>query len=69
MKLDSSAAAIRESVRSTWIISVFSGNYINLVNSLSLTIQSDGYRWMEVIGNGYAGYAQYDPEVMRPIGH
>ena len=72
MKLDSSAAAIRESVRGTWIISVPSGNYINLVDFFNLTIQSDGYQWAFGVGYkngvGYQGYFQYDPDVMHPVG-
>ncbi|MEA5026171.1 MAG: hypothetical protein VB012_00785 [Erysipelotrichaceae bacterium] len=72
MKLNSSAAALRQSVRGTWIVTINSGNYLDFVDFFSLSIQSEGYQWATGTGikNGtsYSGYFQYDPDVMYLVG-
>lgn len=65
MRLDSSAARIRNDVMGAIIITVPVGQNIKTTNFFA-ELQSDGYRWNSGSYSGHEGYYQYDPAVMYP---
>ncbi|MBR2686149.1 MAG: hypothetical protein IKE59_08935 [Erysipelotrichaceae bacterium] len=73
MKLESTPAAIRVSQTGSYLTTIPMGEDVD-IDELNDSMASDGYRWVRVRyqktinGNtyNYAGWMQYDPELMYP---